>query len=250
MVPRLWRHARRIPGPLRRLGGTPLAALPPRVWNVVGRRPETPEFGRKVQKALRVASRAGSLDEVLASFLDEWSDAASPVVGQTGPTVPTALPHSLAVDDARRLLTYDALTYLPGDVLCKVDRASMAVSLETRVPFLDHRLAGVAARIPVSMNIARGRGKMIVRDILYRHVPKDLVDRPKAGFAVPVGEWLRGPLREWAEDLLASRALAFDGYINATAVREKWEAHVSGRRDATNSLWPVLMFQSWLQSTR
>jgi asparagine synthase (glutamine-hydrolysing) len=144
----------------------------------------------------------------------------------------------------------DHLSYLPDDVLCKVDRASMAVGLETRVPFLDHRVAEVAARIPLSMKIRDGRGKAILRKLLDRHVPRHLVDRPKAGFALPVGEWLKGPLRSWAEELLDARSLRADGWFDAEAVGARWRNHLSGREDATAALWSVLMFQAWLREQR
>jgi asparagine synthase (glutamine-hydrolysing) len=141
----------------------------------------------------------------------------------------------------------DTLSYLPDDILCKVDRAAMAVSLETRVPFLDHRVAALAARIPVGMKIRGGRGKTILRHLLYREAPASLFERPKAGFAIPLGDWLRGPLRDWAEDLLGPR-LEQDGYLDARAVRQRWRQHVDGTRDSAQALWAILMFQAWLAS--
>jgi asparagine synthase (glutamine-hydrolysing) len=141
----------------------------------------------------------------------------------------------------------DATSYLPDDILCKVDRASMAVSLETRVPFLDHRVAEVAARIPVAMKLREGRGKLILRKLLDREVPSSLVDRPKAGFAVPVGEWIKGPLRDWAESLLNPTSMAADGWFDAKAVDTRWRTHLAGRQDSTAALWSVLMFQAWLK---
>jgi len=142
----------------------------------------------------------------------------------------------------------DAVSYLPDDILAKVDRASMAVALETRVPFLDHRVAEVAARIPLKMKAHDGRGKNIVRKLLYGIVPRDLVDRPKAGFAIPVGEWIRGPLREWAEELLDPAKLSAEGWFDSAIVRRRWDDHFAGRRDSTHAIWAVLMFQAWLES--
>jgi asparagine synthase (glutamine-hydrolysing) len=144
----------------------------------------------------------------------------------------------------------DAVSYLPDDILAKVDRASMAVSLETRVPFLDHRVAELAARIPLEMKVRDGRGKHILRRLLYREVPRGLVDRPKAGFGIPVGEWIKGPLRPWAEDLLEPGVMRAEGWFNPEVVRRRWQDHLSGRRDSTVALWAILMFQAWLREQR
>jgi asparagine synthase (glutamine-hydrolysing) len=128
----------------------------------------------------------------------------------------------------------------------KVDRAAMSVSLDTRVPFLDPDVVEWAWRLPVSMKIRGGQGKWALRQILYRHVPRKLIERPKAGFAVPVGSWLRGPLRDWAEDLIAEKRLREEGWLDAGQVRLLWQEHLSGRRDWTTRLWNVLMYQAWL----
>jgi asparagine synthase (glutamine-hydrolysing) len=144
----------------------------------------------------------------------------------------------------------DATGYLPDDILTKVDRASMAVSLETRVPFLDHRLAAVAARIPLSLKVRGGRGKHILRQALFARAPAALFDRPKAGFAVPVGQWIKAPLRDWAESLLDPRRLASEGYFDPAIDRARWADHLSGRRDSTAAIWSILMFQAWLDEQR
>jgi asparagine synthase (glutamine-hydrolysing) len=142
----------------------------------------------------------------------------------------------------------DALSYLPDDILCKVDRAAMSVSLETRAPFLDHRVAEVASRIPMAMKIQGRTGKAILRKLLYKHAPEQMFDRPKAGFAVPVGEWIKGDLRPWAESLLSSGALRKGGYFDDALVQRRWRAHLSGEQDSTQALWTILMFQSWLEA--
>lgn len=151
----------------------------------------------------------------------------------------------------RRLLVYcDAVSYLPDDILVKVDRASMAVGLETRVPFLDHRVAALAARIPMAMKIQGRQGKQILRRLLYRQLPPALFERPKAGFAIPVGEWIKGPLRPWAEELLEPRAMAAEGWFHPAIVQRRWQDHLAGRRDSTPALWAILMFQSWLRQEK
>ena len=124
----------------------------------------------------------------------------------------------------------------------------MAVALETRVPFLDHRVAELAARIPLGLKIRGGKGKHIVRKLLYGLVPRELIDRPKAGFGVPVGEWIKGPLRPWAEDLLDPGLIRAQGWFDPDIVSARWRQHLSGRRDSTPALWAILMFQSWLSA--
>jgi asparagine synthase (glutamine-hydrolysing) len=249
-APALWKRMRLLPRPARKLLGSTVGHLPADFWNIAlgrlaGQR--QPHFGAKIRKGLRVAGTARSFDDVYASFLDEWAFERSPVLGvETGEVdVPSNPRLSGDVPDTVRTMYCDAITYLPDDILCKVDRASMAVSLETRVPFLDHRVAEFAARIPLSMKVRNGRGKHVLRQLLDREGPATLFDRPKAGFAVPVGQWLRGPLRPWAEDLLDRNRLSREGFFNADAVGRRWRQHLSGQRDSTPAIWAVLMFQAW-----
>jgi asparagine synthase (glutamine-hydrolysing) len=249
-APRLWQRLQRLPRPVRAMIGGPLSTLPPGLWNRASRLVAAgrhPYFGTKVQKALRVAGAARSFDDVYTSFLDEWDFEDSPVLGAAGGEAGGwDLDFAPGAPDTLRMMYCDAVSYLPDDILCKVDRASMAVSLESRVPFLDHRVAEYAAAIPLGMKVKGGKGKHILRRLLYREAPEALFERPKAGFAVPVGEWIKGPLRDWAETLLSADRLRREGWFDAAMIRRRWQQHLSGQRDSTPALWAVLMFQAWL----
>ena len=243
-----WSKMRRLPRPLRSATGQMLGAVPASFWegaaDFVGRKSRQPHFGAKISKTLRTMAAASDGDDLYDSFVDEWFGEESPVPGGGG--LEQREPLGSAAPDAVRMMYRDSVGYLPGDLLHKVDRAAMSVSLETRLPLLDHRVAALAARIPVGMKIGGGVGKKVLRRLLGRHVPAELFARPKAGFAVPVGAWLRGPLRDWAESLLDERGLRESGWLDPAPVRARWHDHLAGRRDFTASLWFVLMFQAWL----
>lgn len=155
------------------------------------------------------------------------------------------LPACLDGDAAGRMMAFDMRSFLADDILCKVDRAAMGIGLETRTPFLDPEVIECAARVPAGMKIRDRQGKWLLRQVLYRHVPRALIDRPKTGFSIPLAAWLRGPLRGWAEDLLSSQALARDGFLNPGPIRAAWIEHQSGRIDCSAQLWIILMFQAW-----
>ena len=247
-LPEIWRSISRVPGVVRR-AGRPLSWIPVSTWagllaQVSG--PRGTSQGSKIHRALRMATTVGSFEQFCEPELDRWYGKRSPIL--ESPTRASGFDFSVEGADAERMMYCDAVSYLPDNILCKVDRASMAVSLETRVPFLDHRVAAVAARVPLKFKIQGGSGKNILRRLLSQYMPVGLVDRPKAGFGVPVGDWIRGPLRPWAESLLDEKRLADEGWLAPLIVRAAWRRHLAGQEDLSPALWPILMFQQWLES--
>ena len=183
--------------------------------------------------------------ELYLDMISHWKDPTAIVVGGIEPTTVLTAGQPDFPDFRHVMMYLDTLTYLPDDILAKVDRASMAVSLEARVPFLDHRVVEFAWKLPMSSKIRGGTGKRILREVLYRHVPRTLIDRPKMGFGVPIDDWLRGPLRDWAESLLDEGRLREEGFFDPAPIRKLWEEHQTGRRRWHYYLWDILMFQSW-----
>ncbi|TIQ40730.1 MAG: asparagine synthase (glutamine-hydrolyzing) [Mesorhizobium sp.] len=253
-----WNKLSRIPIGLRRASAS-LARLPsPDLYNnVVGsimpllpQRLRRERVGDKIHKAASVLSLR-TVNDVYRRLCSHWEPAEIIPDAVEPPTMLTGLealpPFSGNVE---RMMYIDLMSYLPDDILVKVDRAAMAVGLETRVPLLDHRLVGFALSLPLSMLRAGGQTKWPLRQLLYRHVPKALVERPKMGFGVPIDAWLRGALRDWAEALLDERRLREDGFFQAKVIRRAWSEHLSGHRNNQYLLWDVLMFQSWQEATR
>ncbi len=183
--------------------------------------------------------------------VSQWSDPADVVLNCREPAsfLTGRRPALEGLNDVEQMMALDTLTYLPDDILTKVDRAAMSVGLETRVPFLDHRLVEFAWQLPLNYKLRTDNGatttKWIVRELLFKHVPRHLIERPKQGFGIPIGSWLRGPLRDWAESLLGEHRLRGDGFFDVAAVRNKWAEHLSGRKNWQHPLWCVLMFQAW-----
>lgn len=253
---KLWQNVSRYPNWLRSVGARGIRGLSPAAWNTLLEPfqslmpPEMrwADIGSKLHKAAGVLA-ANRIDALYLGLVSHWEPEGLVIGGHEPVTCLRGVPLTLpGLDDIQRMMAVDAMTYLPDDILVKVDRASMGVSLEGRVPFLDHRVVEFAWRIPQDMKLRDGIGKWILRQILYRHVPKQLVERPKMGFGVPIGAWLRGPLRDWAENLLDETRLRQEGYLNPAPIRKKWHEHLSGRRDWQYPLWDVLMFQAWLET--
>lgn len=253
----LWRKVRRIPAFLRNGMATLVGALWPEdldAW--AGRALEilAPRLERRGRR-LRLRRLAGLLRfrgfaDLYEDLVSQWKNASEVVGGARRVQVEAFVNGDPSLSPLASMTTTDLTTYLPDDILVKVDRASMAVSLEVRTPFLDPRLVEWAVRLPVSFKVRDGVAKWLLRRVLHRHVPPALVERPKMGFGVPMGAWLRGPLREWAEDLMDPQRLRREGFLSAPQVRKEWSDHISGKADRHSPLWAVLMFQAWLEKER
>ncbi len=252
----IWSRIGGLPMPLRRAAKQFLQSVPPQKWDKVfmmlgsivpqRKMPRTP--GDKLHKLADVLA-AGSPEEMYLRLVSHWHEENPVLSGDMLSTVLTDtarwanLPHLV-----QRMQYLDMMSYLPDDILTKVDRAAMGVSLETRVPFLDHRIVEFAWRVPPEMKIRDGKGKWLLRQVLDKYVPSRLVERPKMGFAIPLDNWLRGPLKDWAENLLEEKRLRDDGYLNAQQIRRKWREHVTGKRNWASALWNILVFQAWLDA--
>jgi asparagine synthase (glutamine-hydrolysing) len=244
----IWSKAAILPRPVRMSMARAVLAIGTRRWDAIGGLFSMSLLGDKLHKGASLLS-SRTISELYRSMVSHWDDPESVVLGATGsPSVLDDLSQRLhGLGDIERMMALDLLTYLPDDILVKVDRAAMGVSLETRVPFLDHRVVEFAWSLPLSYKLRDGVTKWALREVLYRHVPRALMDRPKMGFGVPIGSWLRGPLRDWAETVLAEPRLRSEGFFNPAPIRRKWSEHLSGQRNWQYHLWDVLLFQAWLE---
>lgn len=256
---RVWNRLALLPWPLRRLLGRSIRSLPPSGWDAVGSPLPIQQLGQKAHKLAERLATVRTPDDLYRSLVSEWRDPVS-LLQPDGSGAPLQepespldwpLPDALAADPVARMMAFDTLNYLPNDILTKVDRAAMATSLETRCPLLDHRVTELAWRLPMAMKIRPGHmqenGRWPIRQILKQYFPAKLFDRPKMGFGIPIGAWLRDPLRPWAEDLLDPVLMQSQGYLRPEPIQRLWRQHLSGRFDHTTRLWTVLMWQAWLE---
>ncbi|WP_287600198.1 asparagine synthase (glutamine-hydrolyzing) [Thiothrix sp.] len=255
----VWNRLSHIPRPLRQLTANAITGISPTSWNriaaalqgVIPAFKQWKNLGEKLHKGASAMVSKSSADLYL-SMTSFWDNPSSLVIGGVEP--PTFLTGNMPALDSLStvecMMALDLLSYLPDDILCKVDRAAMGISLESRVPFLDHRVVEFAWSLPMEYKLREGQTKWALRQVLYRHVPKTLIERPKWGFGVPIDNWLRGSLRDWAENLLDETRLQQEGYFNPAPIRQKWAEHLSGKRNWQHHLWIVLMFNAWLENEK
>lgn len=250
---RFWSRLSRMPLGLRRFASKGIVRVSPGKLDYISgllNRKSTHSLGTRLHKAAAVLD-SRSVDELYLGLVSQHESPGIFLKNKTRNGNGFGLTGSKDVgllSDIERMMLYDLLRYLPDDILVKVDRAAMGVSLETRVPFLDHRIVDFAWRLPLDMKIRNGTSKWIIRQILYKYVPASLIERPKMGFGIPLDQWLRGPLRPWAEELLGKKKIEAEGYLDHQAVSHLWQEHLSGSRNRANILWNILMFQAWLNA--
>jgi asparagine synthase (glutamine-hydrolysing) len=250
----IWNKVSQLPYPLRSAMSSTIGMVSPKtlsnlilpLMNLLSQKYRHQNPGDKLHKAAGMFS-AKAPEDFYKYLVSHWPDPASIVIGGTEPQT-TLTSSNDVMDDMPfelRMMYLDMLSYLPDDILVKVDRAAMGVSLETRVPFLDHNVIEAAWNLPINMKIRNGTGKWCLRELLYRRVPKHLIERPKMGFGIPLDAWLRGPLRDWAEHLLDEKRLDEVGFFDPKPIRRKWDEHLSGARGWHYYIWDILMFEAW-----
>jgi len=250
----IWSKLNLMPQSMRRLFSSLISSVPPSKWDrVLGRlfamAPQSYQHQNVGDKLHKIANifQASSENNLYLRLVSQWNFPEQIVIGgvEPGTGINVNMDPPINMSFSERMMFWDAITYLPDDILVKVDRAAMGVSLETRLPFLDLSVVKFSCQLAFNMKIRNGVGKWCLRELLYRRVPKHLIDRPKMGFRPPIGDWLREPLRDWAENLLSHNRLTTAGYFNADIIRKKWTQHTSGEQNFEHLIWPVLMFESW-----
>jgi asparagine synthase (glutamine-hydrolysing) len=253
LTAQLWKRLSMIPAPARGLTSKLIMSISPAAWDRLGSIIPWERgyafLGDKAHKGAGVLAST-NLQQLYLGMVSQISNPSDWVIGGYEPTTKLiGNAHLLSgFNDVEKMMLLDTISYLSDDILVKVDRAAMGVSLEGRVPFLDHRIVEFAWTLPLDYKLRNGQTKWPLRQLLYRYVPKELIERPKMGFGVPIGEWLRGPLKDWAETLLSEDRLRREGYFHPHIIRTKWAEHLSGSRNWQSQLWTVLMFQAWLEN--
>ena len=255
MARRVWSKMHGLPLSMRKLVARTLRAHPANTWEaLIGAvsplLPKRLRLANPGYKALKLADVLTLSDdhEYFFQLVSHWNDPASIIIGGCEPdSLLTNQTHWPQTDCFEHwMMAMDAQTYLPDDILVKVDRAAMATSLETRMPMLDHRVIELAWSMPLHLKIRKGQGKWLLRQVLYRHIPKDLIERPKMGFGIPLSSWLRGPLREWAEELVSEQRLRSEGFFHPAPIRAMWIDFMNRKGNFQYHLWTILMFQAWM----
>lgn len=255
LTSQLWKRLSFIPAPMREVASKLITSIPPAAWDKMGAiipgGKSYASLGDKIHKGAGVLASNDS-GQLYLSMVSQITNPAEWVIKGIEPSTKLINNSPLLTEfnDIEQMMLLDTISYLPDDILTKVDRAAMGVSLEGRVPFLDHRIFEFAWTLPLDYKFRDGQTKWPLRQLLYRYVPKELIERPKMGFGVPIGDWLRGPLRDWAENLLSEDRLRQEGYFYPGIIRAKWAEHLSGKRNWQSQLWTVLMFQAWLENEK
>jgi asparagine synthase (glutamine-hydrolysing) len=261
MGPKFWNKMNYLPYFVRKSIGKSISKIPFELLEraimpleFLSRTEGLPHLTSKLYKVGQRFIDIHNCEQLYLSLVSEWNDPTIVIQCENGNSLSehrdlryAGRPSIINESSAHMMMYNDFLSYLPDDILCKVDRAGMANSIETRIPFLDHRMVELAWRIPETMKIRENTGKWILKEVLYKSVPAHYFNRPKAGFAIPVGQWLRTNLKDWADNLLSEKKIREQGYFNASIIRKLWEEHLNGKRDWTYRLWSILVFQMWLE---